>query len=73
MSKKDPKEHMIRIRLSGDDYTDLKFVAEALQIPLSTCFRMHGLNGLREKKNDLMTDNSRRQRHQEMLRQQLEE
>lgn len=73
MSKSDPKEHTVRVRLSGDDFEDLKFVAEQLQIGLSTCLRMHALEALRTKKNDLFRDAAQRKRHQEMLKQQLED
>lgn len=73
VSKSDPKEHTVRVRLSGDDFQDLKFVAEQLQIGLSTCLRMHALEALRTKKNDLFRDAAQRKRHQEMLKQQLED
>jgi hypothetical protein len=72
VSKSDPKEHTIRVRLSGDDYADLLFVAEQLQIPLSTCLRMHALEALRNRKDDLFRDATQRKRHQDMLKQQLE-
>jgi len=60
------------VRLSGDDYADLLFVAEQLQIPLSTCLRMHALEALRNRKDDLFRDATQRKRHQDMLKQQLE-
>lgn len=63
----------MRVRLSGDDFADLEFVAEQLQIPLSTCLRMHALEALRNRKNDLFREATRRKRHQDMLAQQLEE
>ncbi len=73
VSKSDPKEHSIRVRLSGEDFADLEFVAEQLQIPLSTCLRMHALEALRTRKNDLFRDATQRKRHQDMLKQQLED
>ena len=73
MSKSDPKEHTVRVRLSGDDFADLEFVSEQLQIPLSTCLRMHALEALRNRKNDLCREATRRRKHQDMLAQQLED
>ena len=73
VSKSDPKEHTVRVRLSGEDFSDLKFVSEQLQIGLSTCLRMMALEALRSKKNDLFRDAAQRKRHQDMLRQQLED
>lgn len=73
VSKSDPKEHTVRVRLSGEDFADLQFVADQLQIPLSSCLRMHALEGLRERKNELFREATHRKKHQEMLRQQLED
>ena len=72
VSKTDPKEHTVRVRLSGEDFSDLKFVSEQLQIGLSTCLRMHALEALRSRKNDLFKEATQRRVHQDMLRQQLE-
>jgi hypothetical protein len=73
VSKSDPKEHTVRVRLSGEDFADLQFVAGQLQIPLSSCLRMHALEGLRERKNELFTEATQRKKHRDMLQQQLED
>ena len=70
------KTRSVKIRLTESDFSDLELVSQHLQISLSACFRMVGLEGLRRKKSEIQAitvAEETKRRHQSMLREQLEE